>query len=242
VKTPTATACCRTAPRTISESLRSDPDTPARDEVQAIRRGRSRAAAVACQRERPMAIGSASKQQRGSTAILATAPQPAHRLARGVEALAPRSDRRQPEANPQDQCDPPVRSPVGARSARSGDGEISPRVRGVPEVLAHAHPKRYSFASKPKASGRRRAAPCLPSAAAGRTAFPAAEPLGHDARMTSCPRCQGPIPNDAERPTGTPFTAPNATPCWSGAATNGWRSNQRPELVRPELRAGPPLA
>jgi hypothetical protein len=33
-------------------------------------------------------------------------------------------------------------------------------------------------------------------------ALPAADPLGHDARMTLCPRCQGPIPKDAERPTG----------------------------------------
>src|SRR4051794_29829773 len=76
-----------------------------------------------------------------SIAVLATAPQPAHRRARGVEALAPRWDRRQPEVNPQDQSDPRVRSPVGARSARSADGEISPRARGV---LAHADLKRCS--------------------------------------------------------------------------------------------------
>src|SRR4051794_27042761 len=81
----------------------------------------------------------------GSIAVPAAALQQAHRLARGVEALAPRSDRRQPEANPRDQWDPPPRSRVGAPSARSADGEICPRVRGVPDVVAHANPKRCSL-------------------------------------------------------------------------------------------------
>jgi len=40
-------------------------------------------------------------------------------------------------------------------------------------------------------------------------ALPAAEPLGDDARMTFCPRCQGPIPNDAERPTGNTVYCPH---------------------------------
>lgn len=39
--------------------------------------------------------------------------------------------------------------------------------------------------------------------------LPAADALGHDARMVFCPRCQGPIPNDAERTTGNTVYCPH---------------------------------
>ena len=40
-------------------------------------------------------------------------------------------------------------------------------------------------------------------------ALPATDPLEHDARMVLCPRCQGPIPKDAERPSGNTVYCPH---------------------------------
>lgn len=37
------------------------------------------------------------------------------------------------------------------------------------------------------------------------------EPLRHDGRMTFCPRCQGPIPKDAERPTEDTVYCPHCS-------------------------------
>ena len=72
------------------------------------------------------AIACASKQDCESMTVSAAALPPAHRLARGVKALARRSHRRNPEVSPRVAWTTRPRSRIGAFSRQSDDDEVSP--------------------------------------------------------------------------------------------------------------------
>ena len=109
------------------------------------------------------------KQKRASIAVSAVAAPLAHRQARGVEALAPRPDRRHPEVNPKVDRNPLPRSRIGAFSTQSTVDEVSPWVHRALQVdtNAHANPTRPVLPHLPPGSSARRRSTIAPSRCVG---------------------------------------------------------------------------